>query len=86
MSGEKEMIYTDNVHLTGDSLRELHTFAQSVGLRREWFQDHPHHPHYDITTPRKLRKVLSRDTVVRISTKQLLEKIIRQGGAVHKRR
>jgi len=68
------MIYTDNVHLMGDSLRELHTFAQSVGLRREWFQDHPHHPHYDITTPRKLRKILSKDTVVRINTRQLLEK------------
>jgi len=71
------MIFTDNVHLTGDSLQELHIFAQSVGLKRQWFQEHPHHPHYDITTSRMLRKILSRDTVVRISTKQLLEKITR---------
>ena len=74
------MIYTDNVHLVGDNLQELHIFAQSVGLKREWFQEHSHHPHYDITTSRMLRKILSRDTVVRISTKLLLEKITRQGG------
>jgi len=74
------MIYTDNVHLVGDNLQELHIFAQSVGLKRQWFQEHSHHPHYDITTSRMLRKILSKDIVVRISTKQLLEKIIRQGG------
>jgi len=79
------MIYTDNIHLTGDSLRELHIFAQSMGLRREWFQEHPHHPHYDITTPRMLRKILSRDAVIRINTKLLLEKIIRQGEGVSQR-
>jgi len=68
------MIYTDGVHLVVDGLEEeLHLFAQSVGLKRQWFQDHSHHPHYDITTSRMLRRILSRDTVVRVSTKQLLK-------------
>jgi len=69
------MIYTDGIHLMGDSSKELHDFAKLMGLKREWFQDHPYHPHYDITTSRKLRKILAQDQVVRISSKQLLKKI-----------
>lgn len=42
------MVYTDGIHLVADSLDELHAFAQKIGLKREWFQDHPKHPHYDI--------------------------------------
>jgi len=67
------MIYTDGVHLIGDNLQELHIFAKSVGLQRQWFQKHSRHSHYDITTSRMLRRILSRDKVVRVSTKQLLE-------------
>ena len=40
-------VYTDGVHLVSPSLAELHLFAQSIGLRRAWFQDHQH-PHYDL--------------------------------------
>ena len=40
-------IYTDGTHLTADTLDELHQFAKSIGLKREWFQDH-RHPHYDL--------------------------------------
>jgi hypothetical protein len=49
-------IYMDRFgHLVTDNedLAELHSFAKRLGLRREWFQDdHPEHPHYDLTTPR----------------------------------
>jgi len=69
------MLYTDETHLIGDTPQELHDFAKFVGLKREWFQDHPHHPHYDITTSRKLRKILSTNRVTVISPKQLLKKI-----------
>ncbi len=69
------MIYTDGVHLAGDELQELHSFAQSVGLKREWFQDQPSHPHYDITTQRMLRKILNTNKVTKVSTKQLVRKI-----------
>jgi len=68
------MIHTDGVHLMGDNLQELHLFAISVGLKRQWFQDHPQHPHYDITTSRMLKRILSRSEVgFRMSTKQLLK-------------
>jgi hypothetical protein len=36
-------------HLVSDtSLEELHEFAESLGLRREWFQEKSI-PHYDLT-------------------------------------
>jgi hypothetical protein len=39
-------------HLTADTLDELHAFAKRIGLRREWFQEHPIMPHYDLTPQR----------------------------------
>lgn len=43
-----------SAHLTVDGdLEELHVFARRLGLRREWFQDHPLHPHYDLTASRR---------------------------------
>lgn len=70
---EGGVIYTDGVHLVADELQELHTFAQSVGLKRQWFQEHPRHPHYDITTPGMLKAILSTNIVATISTKALLK-------------
>lgn len=37
-------LFTDQPDLT-----ELHALAARIGLRRAWFQDHPRHPHYDVT-------------------------------------
>ncbi|GER94827.1 hypothetical protein A45J_2714 [hot springs metagenome] len=46
-------IYTDRTHLiTTGHLEGLHAFAQSIGLKREWFQGKGRFPHYDLTTPR----------------------------------
>ena len=36
-------------HLTADTLEELHRFAQRIGLRRSWFQNHRVCAHYDLT-------------------------------------
>lgn len=41
------MIFTDGTHLIADTLTELHEFAQSLGLKREWFQPKSY-PHYDL--------------------------------------
>jgi len=43
-------------HLTCDGdVEELHRFAKRIGCRRSWFQDHPGHPHYDLTSGRRTR-------------------------------
>lgn len=39
-------------HMTADTREELHAFADRLGLRRAWFQDHPVRWHYDITAPK----------------------------------
>lgn len=54
------MIFTDGVHLISDqSLDELHTFADSMGLRRCWFQGGKRrHPHYDLTSKPKLEMAI----------------------------
>ncbi|HEX4334652.1 MAG TPA: DUF4031 domain-containing protein [Polyangiaceae bacterium] len=42
-----------SAHLTTDGdIEELHAFAKRIGLRRSWFQDHPSHPHYDLSPKR----------------------------------
>jgi len=51
-------------HLFADTQDELHTFAQSIGLRRSWFQ--PGKPfagqpsrlwHYDVTEGKRLQAI-----------------------------
>jgi tRNA G46 methylase TrmB len=45
------MIITDGTHLVStESEEELHRFALGMGLKREWYQNHARHPHYDLTT------------------------------------
>lgn len=46
-------------HLTTDGpIEELHAFAVKIGMHREWFQDHPIAPHYDLTPGRRARALL----------------------------
>ena len=45
-------------HMTADSLPELHKMADKIDLKREWFQNHPIHPHYDIR-PSKRRLAIA---------------------------
>ncbi|MDA8376105.1 MAG: DUF4031 domain-containing protein [Planctomycetia bacterium] len=40
-------------HMVADTLPELHEFAQKLGLRRSWFQDHGQYWHYDITVSKR---------------------------------
>jgi hypothetical protein len=78
------MIYLDEKgHLISDeSLDELHLFAHNLGLKREWFQDHPYHPHYDLTTKRMREKaqkigaqlVTSREIVLLLKTLYPIDK------------
>lgn len=52
---------------------ELHAFAVSLGLLRDWFQDNPRHSHYDIR-PRQHRSALDQGAVL-VSTRHLTRRI-----------
>lgn len=72
-------------HMTADTLEELHAMADSIGLKRSWFQ--PHHQvelaHYDITPAKRVLairngaiEVKSREHARQIATKILEQKTI----------
>lgn len=76
-------VYVDNLrdygwrhgpscHLIADSVDELIAFAESMGMRREWFQDKST-PHFDLTADGRLAAIRlgakplgSRDFVAKI--------------------
>jgi hypothetical protein len=37
-----------------DDLEELHRFAESIGLKRDWFQYQSSLPHYDLTPNKRM--------------------------------
>ena len=43
-------------HLLADSLDELHTMADTVGLKRKWFQTNPI-PHYDLCKSYRIKAI-----------------------------
>lgn len=49
-------------HLIGDDVEELHRFAQSIGLRRSWFQGNSSMPHYDLT-PGKRQQAIKKGAI-----------------------
>lgn len=56
------MIYVDTpfdgwCHMVADSLEELHTFAERLGINRARFQNKPKRPHYDLR-PKKRKKAI----------------------------
>lgn len=54
--------WTGGGHLQADTEAELHAFAASIGLRREWFQSRPNRPersHYDVTRSKRDAAILA---------------------------
>ena len=51
--------YERSCHLLADSIDELHAFATSMGLKRQWFQNgqQRYFPHYDLTVGMRKRAV-----------------------------
>lgn len=44
-------------HMMADDVFELHQMAEALGMRRDWFQDTPGWPHYDIPLARRAQAV-----------------------------
>ncbi|HKP51390.1 MAG TPA: DUF4031 domain-containing protein [Chloroflexia bacterium] len=58
--------------LTDFGLEELHTMAETLGLKREWFQDHPRHPHYDL--PPHKRELAIECGAIAVSSRELVKR------------
>ncbi len=54
--GSKKVMWRGKIwyHLIADTIEELHEFAQSIGLKINWFQDHRFMPHYDVTENKRI--------------------------------
>jgi hypothetical protein len=67
------MVYTDKIHMVAESLSELHTFAQSMGLHRRYFHGvKKKHPHYDLIT-KSGREILDENGV------KMIDKVLSNG-------
>lgn len=62
-------------HLVADTPEELHAMAERLGLRREWFQDKPGFPHYDVSLGKRAEAV--RLGAVEITGRQLVARSAR---------
>ena len=66
--------YDSACHLLADTIDELHAFAASLGLKREWYQPRST-PHYDLTSTRRSEAIrrgaeaIDREKVVEIVRK-----------------
>jgi hypothetical protein len=56
--------------MVADSEEELHAFAESLGLKREWFQNHGRIPHYDVTDTKRAEAITA--GALPISSKELV--------------
>lgn len=65
-------------HMTADTIDELHDMARRIGMRRGWFQDKPHHQHYDITMTR--RRDAIRLGAIPLSTRDYARKVMKMTG------
>lgn len=52
----KNWPYSRSCHLGADSVKELHEFADRLGLLRTWFQ-RGSLPHYDLTTGMRFKAI-----------------------------
>jgi len=67
--------YKECCHLIADTRRELHVFAQSIGLKRTWFQNKTM-PHYDLTKSK--RRLAIRRGAIEIDLQQFATMLRKQ--------
>lgn len=61
--------------MTDSDLGELHAMADTIGLRRAWFQHrNPRHPHYDLSPRMRARAIAA--GAVAVSSKELIQRCV----------
>lgn len=60
-------------HMIADNIDALHAMAERIGIRRQWFQDKPGHPHYDICKSKRAMAV--KYGAVEITSTELVKKL-----------
>jgi hypothetical protein len=67
------MIYVDKVHMVADSIEELHSFAETIGLKRHFFEGvRKGHPHYDLTNKIIMAKAIENGATI-VGSKKIVE-------------
>lgn len=67
------IIFDNQGHLVStESEEELHCFARRIKLAESWYQNHPSHPHYDLTTKRA-RTNAELAGAIKVSNKDLVD-------------
>lgn len=64
------MLYTDGYHLIAENIKELHSFANSIGIPKTSYRN-KRHPHYKITNIESLQVLKS--GALKCSTRQLVK-------------
>lgn len=59
-------------HLMGDTLSELHAFAERIGCKPSWYHGKARHPHYDLTEKWRLKAIEA--GAVPMSTREILKR------------
>ena len=78
-------VYTDGTHLaTPGSEHLLHALAESLGLKRQWYQNNGSYPHYDLTSNKK-RVLAIRQGAIRIHERELVAIMQKAGKSLRKR-
>lgn len=57
-------------HMIADTVDELHQMADTVGLKRKWFQNHGSFPHYDLCQAKK--KLAVQAGAVEVSQREIV--------------
>lgn len=66
-------IYFDGIHMSSPNVNELHEFAESMGIKRCWFEGvRKGHYHYDIISPLLKSKILASPEVQVVNTRELI--------------
>jgi len=59
--------------MVADSLKELHSFAEKIGLKRHFFEGvRKGHPHYDLTNKTIMLKAIENGAII-VSGKKIVE-------------